>query len=158
MFETCRRLLVAGLVSFALIGAAPFGVKDARASADQVLTASGPPVALPGAYDVATAGTAPDGALELVSSQPGRSLFSSFSTLLLHHFAADGTASDGQPAASQVSDNDQVGPAIAALAGGGFVVAWTARVPRLIPFSAGRSAARTLPGGGEVPGATIRDG
>jgi hypothetical protein len=141
MYELVRRrLLVAGLVSLALVVVAPFGVGEARAAAESTLTAAGPPVALPGAYNVETAGTAPDGALELVSSQPGRSFFTSFSTLLLHHFAADGTTTDGQPAASQVSDKDQVGPAIAALAGGGFVVAWTARVPRLIPFSAGRSA------------------
>jgi hypothetical protein len=136
MYELVRRrLLVAGLVSFALVG-----VGEARAAAEAALAAAGPPIALPGAYNVEAVGTAPDGALELVSSQPARSFFISFSTLLLHHFAADGTTTDGQPAASQVSDKDQVGPAIAALAGGGFVVAWTARVPSLIPFSAGRSA------------------
>jgi hypothetical protein len=130
------RWQVAGLMCCALMGTAAAG---ARAAAP-VLTPDAPPIAFGPAADARNemaAALATDGGLELVSSKSVETLFTAFSTLKLQRFAGDGTAVGGPAAASQASDRDQLSPAIAPLAAGGFVVAWAARVPPPYPVDPG---------------------
>src|SRR5262249_11981459 len=113
-----------------LVGLAAASAAGPRAAAATVLTADAPPVVLGNEIEARfglAAARAPGGGIEMAFFRPAAFPLFVFTTLKIQHFAGDGTAIGGETEASAAGDRDQLAPAIAPLAGGGFVVAWCSR-------------------------------